>query len=108
MKEVSAVSGFTNSDIYKHQENNNVIILKPELMLEKYCKILDLNFTAYSVIKEKMLSVSMSGHSPLTIIGSNIYLYTKNNNLKIPMKKIAKTINISCISIQRYLKKLRE
>lgn len=108
MKEVSAVSGFTNSDIYKHQENNNVIILKPELMLEKYCKILDLNFSAYSVIKEKMLSVSMSGHSPLTIIGSNIYLYTKNNNLKIPMKKIAKTINISCISIQRYLKKLRE
>ena len=107
MKEISAVSGLTNCEIYKHQEKNEIIIMKPELMLEKYCKILNLNFNAYSLIKKQMNELSKTGHSPLTIIGANIYLYIKTNNLKIPMKLVARTLNISCISIQRYLKQIK-
>lgn len=107
MKEISAVSGMANNKIYKNQEKNEIIIIKPELMLEKYCNMLNLDFNAYSVIKKQISSHSKTGHTPLTIIGANIYLYIKNNNLKTSMKLVAKTLNISCISIQRYLKQIK-
>jgi|LakMenE01Jun11ns_1017340.scaffolds.fasta_scaffold00735_3 transcription initiation factor TFIIIB Brf1 subunit/transcription initiation factor TFIIB len=108
LKEISAVSGLTNSEIYKHQDNNDAIILRPEEMLEKYCTILKLNFKEYSVIKENIKGSLKTGHNNLTIIGANIYLYGKQNNLKLSIKLIAKTLNISCISIQRYIKKQKE
>jgi|GEM_PF-2726231 len=106
IKEISAVSGQSNSEIYKHQEKNDVIILRPEEMLEKYCNMLKLDFKDYSVIKENIKGCLKTGHNNLTIIGANIYLHCKTFK-KIPMKVIAKTLNISCISIQRYLKKLK-
>jgi transcription initiation factor TFIIIB Brf1 subunit/transcription initiation factor TFIIB len=108
LKEISAVSGLTNSEIYKHQNSNDAIILRPEEMLEKYCTILKLNFKEYSVIKENIKGSLKTGHNNLTIIGANIYLYGKQNNLKLSIKLIAKTLNISCISIQRYIKKQKE
>jgi transcription initiation factor TFIIIB Brf1 subunit/transcription initiation factor TFIIB len=105
LKEISSISGVTNSDIYKQQETNDVILVKPEQMIEKYCKILHLDFKASAVIKENIKECLKSGHNNLTIIGANIYLYSKSKNLKISIKTIANTLNISCISIQRYLKR---
>jgi transcription initiation factor TFIIIB Brf1 subunit/transcription initiation factor TFIIB len=103
IKEISAVSGQSNVEIYKHQQKNDVVILRPEEMLEKYCVMLKLDFKDYSVIKETIQRSLKTGHNNLTIIGANIYLHCKERK-KIPIKVIARTLNISCISIQRYLK----
>lgn len=108
MKDISAITGLKNNSIYSMQEKDKVIILKPNEMLEKYCKYLNLDFKAYSVIKEKISTSLQSGHNPLTIIGANIYVYCKEKKLNYSMKKIASTLNISCISIQRYIKNINK
>ena len=105
IRDVSAVSGMTDSKIYKEQETDVVFISRPELMLEKYCKFFGLDFNSYTVIKKIIENSSKSGHNPLTIIGAQIYLHKKKANEKISMKLVAKELKISCISIQRYLKK---
>lgn len=104
IKEISAVSGFTDVKIYSMQ-NNKAIILEPALLLEKYCKLLGLDYNTYAVIKTGLPESSSTGHNPLTIIASTIYCYLKQySQQKYSMKKIAQTVNTSCISIQRYIK----
>lgn len=104
IKEISGVSGFKDSEIYRMQ-NDVVIMLEPSLLLEKYCKILNLDYKTYSVIKTGLPASSLTGHNPLTIIASTIYEYLKKYTKNyISMKEIAKTVNTSCISITRYLK----
>jgi len=106
IKDISAVSGISNKVFTKMQEKSDTIILEPKHIVEKYCKILGLNYKQYTVIKEKLHMLHMiSGHNPLTIIASLIYLYSKENNLKHSMKTVANIVGISCVSIQRYLKK---
>jgi len=104
IKEISSVSGISNSQIYKKQEKDKVLISKPELMLEKYCCFFNLDFHAYTVIKKQIEEASKTGHNPLTICAAHIYEHTKKSNCKISMKVIARELKISCISIQRYLK----
>ena len=105
IKEISAVSGYTDSDIYRMQENE-VIILDPHLLLEKYCNHLSIDHSTYTVIKTGLPERNETGHTPQTIVGSTIYCYFKRYfPKKYSMKVIAKTVNTSCISIQRYLKK---
>ena len=66
--------------------------------------MLNLNYKDYTVIKENILKVPVSGHNPLTVIGTFIYKYSKENRKKLSMKKISTVLQISPISIQRYLK----
>ncbi len=103
IKDISAVTGFTDCQIYDFQTNNESIILDPSCLLEKYCTLLDLPKKSISVIKEK-LKVLNTGHNPNTVLATAIYKYSRDNNIGVPLQKIAKTLNISCISIQRYLK----
>jgi transcription initiation factor TFIIIB Brf1 subunit/transcription initiation factor TFIIB len=86
------------------QEENKSIILEPTKVLEKYCNFLKLDFKTYSLIKNNLPKENLTGHNPLTIIAATIYVYCKKNNIKLSMKKIALTVNISCVSIQRYIK----
>ena len=44
LKEISAVSGISDSEIYNMQEKDKVIIIKPDLMIERFCTMLNLNF----------------------------------------------------------------
>jgi transcription initiation factor TFIIIB Brf1 subunit/transcription initiation factor TFIIB len=105
IKDISAVSGMTENDIYSMQEDEKSLILNPYSLLEKYCKILGLNdFKTYSVIKENLPTIE-TGHNPLTVIASTIYKYCKQNGLKFSMKHIASTVGISSVSIQRYIRK---
>jgi len=105
IKEISAVSGYTDSEIYNMQENET-IMLDPHSILEKYCNILGIDYKTYSVIKTGLPTTFESGHTPQTIVASTIYCYFKRYfPKKYPMKIIAKTVHTSCISIQRYLKK---
>lgn len=105
IKDISAVSGVSENDIYNIQESNQSLTLSPYALLEKYCKLLGLNdFKTYSVIKET-LPTTDTGHNPLTVIASTIYKHCKENGLKYSMKQIASTVGISSVSIQRYIKK---
>ena len=105
IKDISAVSGVSENDIYNMQESEQSLILSPVSLLEKYCKLLGLNdFKTYSLIKET-LPTTDTGHNPLTVIASTIYKYCKKTGLKYSMKQIASTVGISSVSIQRYIKK---
>jgi transcription initiation factor TFIIIB Brf1 subunit/transcription initiation factor TFIIB len=105
IKDIAAVSGVSENLIYDMQNNEESIILNPNSLLEKYCKLFGFDYKTYSLIKEKMPQELNTGHNPLTVIASIIYKYCKENNLKYSMKEIASTVCISPISIQRYLKK---
>ena len=105
IKDISAVSGISENDIYSMQESEQSLILNPFSLLEKYCKLLGLSdYKTYSVIKENLPTID-TGHNPLTVIASTIYKYCKENSIKYSMKQIASTIGISSVSIQRYIKK---
>ena len=86
------------------QEVNKSVILQPCDLLEKYCSYLGFDYKTYSLIKNELPRQNLSGHNPLTIISATIYKYCKKNNIRISMKKIASTVKISCVSIQRYLR----
>jgi transcription initiation factor TFIIIB Brf1 subunit/transcription initiation factor TFIIB len=101
LKEISSISGVSPKQIAKNETN----ILNKKHLLDKYCKLLDIKFSDYTVIKEKLKLSEISGHNPLTVVASYIYQHSKENNLKLSMKKISNVFGISPISIQRYLKK---
>lgn len=103
IKDVSAVTGFTDSQIYNFQTSNESVILDPSILLEKYCTLLGLPNKSISVIKGR-LKVLNTGHNPNTVLATAIYKYCKENHNSVSMQTIAKALNISCISIQRYLK----
>lgn len=103
LKEISAISGYSAKQIGK-ETKNTINLLDISSLLEKYCKLLDLNYKTYSLIKETINKVNISGHNPLTIVASHIYKYLKDQKKKISMKKICEVVGISSISIQRYLK----
>lgn len=102
-KEFCAASGIQNKKLTKCNKNK-VLYTNLTLLLEKYCKLLDLSFRDYTLIKENVLNKPMSGHPPLTIIGYYIFIYCKSNKIKRSMKSICTTLGISTISIQRYRK----
>lgn len=105
IKDISAVSGISENNIYSMQESEKTLILSPYSLLEKYCKKLGINdFKTYSLIKENLPTID-TGHNPLTVIASTIYKYSKENGLKYSMKQIASSIGISSVSIQRFIKK---
>lgn len=101
LKEISAITGIHSKKIAKNKTN----IIDKYLLLEKYCTLLNLNYKTYTVIKEKLKNYQISGHNPLTVVASAIYKHSKDNKLKLSMKKISDCFGISSISIQRYLKK---
>ena len=102
IKDVSSVTGYTDSQIYNFQTDES-IFLNPITQLEKYCAILELPKNSFSVIKENM-KITQTGHNPNTVLGTAIYKHCKEKNLNISMQKIARTLNISCVSIQRYIR----
>lgn len=108
INDISNTSGLNTKNIYKMQEENKSIILEPHKLAEKYCTLLGLNHKMYSVIKGKLEKTDGSGHNPLTVLGAHIHTYCKENKLskskKFRIKQIANTLNISCVSIQRYLR----
>jgi transcription initiation factor TFIIIB Brf1 subunit/transcription initiation factor TFIIB len=104
IKDISSISGVSDSTIYDMQEKNKTVIIQPSDLLEKYCGYLGFNYKTYSLIKKELPIENISGHNPLTIVAATIYKYCKKNNIKISMKKIATIVKISCVSIQRYIK----
>ena len=103
LKEINSVTGFTDSQIYNKQASNETVIIDPHNSVEKYCALIGLPKQSVAVIKGN-ISLNKTGHNPLTIIGSAIYNYCKEKKIPITLDKIAKTLNISPISIRRFSK----
>ena len=103
IKEISAVTGFTDCQIYDFQSHNETVIIEPTIQLEKYCIMLGLPKNSHSVIKEN-IKILQTGHNPSTVLATAIYKYCKQIKFPISMEKIAEKLNISTISIHRYLK----
>lgn len=103
LKEISSVTGVCEKQL-NQKTKGCVTVIDKEKMLDKYCRLLEINYKNYTVIKEMLNKIKISGHNPLTIVASCIYIFCKKHNFKISMKHISKTVGISCISIQRFLK----
>lgn len=102
-KEFCAAAGIENKKLVKCNQNK-IMHTNITLLLDKYCKILNLSFRDYTLIKESMIKKPHSGHPPLTVIGYYIFIHCKTNKIKLSMKTICSTLGISTISIQRYRK----
>lgn len=102
IKDVSAVSGICEKKIVRLDKS--IHILESENILEKYCKLNNLDYKNYTVIKENLKKYKVLGHNPLTLVGAVIYMHCKKNKIKTSMKNISQTLGISTISIQRFIK----
>jgi len=106
LQEISNITGLVKTDIYAAQQFDDNMFMDTSANVEKYCKMLNLDFKTTTLIKARIESVHPSGHSPLTILASTIYLVCKEiKKKKISIKTVANITSTSCISIQRYIKK---
>lgn len=106
VNDVSNITGINQSKISKEKnsESSTVLIINTEDILERACSKLNLTYKEYTLIKES-LTESNNGYNPSTIIAARIYCFCKKNKLNITLKQISSVTGISCMSIQRYLKK---
>lgn len=103
LKDICSVSGISTDKLFSKQHCATTVPLSPTL--EKYCLMMNLSYQDFIKIEQKLPCELESGHNPLTIIGSLIYKYSKENNLNLSIKHIANTLSISVVSIQRFLKR---
>ena len=99
---LSSVSGITKKHV-KHPLKMQIQV-NPEIALEKFCNILNLNYNDYTLIKGDISQYENTGFNPLTVVGGLIYKFCKENNKKISMKRVGDVVGINSISIQRFLK----
>ena len=100
-KEFCAATGLNNKKLVKLNQNK-ILTTNITLLLEKYCKLLDLSYRDYTLIKALIDKKPPSGHPPLTVIGYYILCYCRTNKIKKSMKDICSVLSISTISLQRY------
>lgn len=98
------INGLKGKRIFKSQKPNETVLLDVTEMIERFSQPLTLTYKDVSLIKEQIRLQPLSGHTPLTIVAGNIYLYCKNNNKHITIKQISLVTQVSCISIQRYIR----
>lgn len=103
LKDINCVSGINTADIFNHQ--NSVVNPTHQELFDKVCSLLNIEYKLSSVIKRSLPPVILSGHNPSTIVGAVIYKYTREKKLKYSVKQIANVLNISPVSIQRYINK---
>lgn len=117
VKDISAVTGLSQVKLCSNGENtdpnqshlvsvdnSSITVINKEDILERACAKLELNYKTYTLIKETLDSKN-NGFNPSTVISAYIYLFCKKNKIKISLKKISNVTGISCMSIQRFIKK---
>lgn len=120
----------TASEIYKISKKNNSNILLKDIstlfkvklkdiktdpinlieinnILERYTKIFNLDYKSFTQIRRKISQFKNTGYQPLTIIGSLIYLHFADTDKKQSIKYCAEKLQISPISIYRFIKKYK-
>ena len=81
--------------------------LKAVDILFKYCQMLNIAFDNYKKIANDVekYSTIFPQLNPCSIIGGVIYNFQKSNKKKISLKKVSEIVNVSSMSIQRFLKR---
>ena len=108
MRELVAVTNVEKKKLSSAQPNNENVEVSFDNIAEKYCQLLKLPFKTITLIKDKIIKSPMTGHNPNSVIASVIYNTLKKEKQKISLKKISNLTNVSCISIQRYNKVIRD
>lgn len=103
IKDIACAIQVSTEDMFHYQKKP--IAINWEEMLSKYCTLLGVGYPDYVVINRRIKENKvLSGHNPITILGGYIYMYVKEQKLKISLKQISDTLSISGVSIQRYIK----
>lgn len=113
IKEITAVTGISTNIIWKIQSelqqtkvSSHSYSLQPIDLLNRACTYLNMNYTDVKRIQSRLNKLKQKNFNPATVVGAHIYKYCKENNLKqITLKEVSKTVGISVMSIQRYLKR---
>lgn len=103
--DISNLTEYDPSDIFKRQQNDSKIILPLKESMERFCKLLKLTFQDYQLIYKYYESHERTGHQPLTIIASFIYDHVKKNSIDLDINQICETIGISKVSVLRFYKR---
>ena len=104
LKEISQATNISKKILHQSQSHNDIIIIDFSDIMEKYARLLELNFETTTLIKEKIKQSPCSGHNPNSVLASVIYQICKKTKQRISMKKISRITQVSCVSIQRYNK----
>lgn len=104
MKELSHACYMNKKMLHQAQSENDFIHINFLDIVEKYAKLLNLNFKTITLIKETINKCPMSGHNPNSILASTIYQVCKLTKQRISIKKVSEVTQVSCVSIQRYNK----
>ena len=108
LKEISHVSNLSKKTLHQVQSHNEVIDVDFSDVVEKYARLLNLSFETIALIKAKIKNSTGSGHNPNSVLASTIYQICKSTGQRISMKKIAQVTQVSCVSIQRYNKFIKD
>jgi len=98
LKELQNLTGVKTKQV----KTENVSQVNIDKLLEKYTNYFKINYKNFTLIKENMDQYMNTGYQPLTIIGGLIYNHFKNANKKVSMNKIAQSLGINPVSIQRF------
>ncbi len=107
IKDICGVTGTPQKIISKEQSKmveSSVIIIETDDLLWRYCSKLGIRHQFYTVIKE-MIPKVLEGYNPSTIVSAYIYIFCRRNKIKLTIKQISTVTGISCMSIQRFIKK---
>ena len=107
LTDITSVTGLNSKKFLKERKKNDsssIIIIESIDILERLCKKLDLDFNQFTLIKENIPN-KICGYNPSTVAASYIYLYFRKNKIKKSLKDICFYAGVSCMSVQRYLKK---
>lgn len=107
IKDICSVTGTPQKIISKEQSKmteSSVIIIETGDLLWRYCSKLGIKHQFYTVIKE-MIPKTHEGYNPSTIVSAYIYIFCRRNKIKLTIKQISIVTGISCMSIQRFIKK---
>ena len=113
LKEIASVTGATTTKIWKLQSTVQSIVKSAQLfddvspadILERTCSYLNTPFDVMDRIKQELDNLPDQNNHPATIVGAFIYKNTLKTKHQVSLKRIATTLGISVMSIQRYIKK---
>ncbi len=104
MKEISQAFNISKKMLHRAQSVNDIIKIDFLDIVEKYGRLLNLNFETITLIKEEMRNKPTSGHNPNSVLASTIYQVCKKTKQHVSIKKVSEVTQVSCVSIQRYNK----
>lgn len=104
MKELSQACHINKKMLHQAQSENDVVFIKFSDIVEKYAKLLNLNYQTITLIKETIKRCPMSGHNPNSVLASTIYQVCRRTKQRVSIKKVSQVTQVSCVSIQRYNK----